>query len=342
MATIKVEPTSIDELKSAIRFSSEQTSQAAELVAKAVNGISGMSFSAKYGLDSDLTSLKNRLNKQALLILTCGKTVEEAVNAFVEVDNSATASAKAAWSDPVLRLYAAVGAVAAGLSLATKDKLDKQSGINDTFTGGGSGSAYQNQLPDWALEYDENDLEIINYFNADGDGPFKHRICTHNLPDQNGVQAVSCTYYTLRKLRDKGLGFPFQLNNTSDGNWNGGQWYENSIGVEKAAGSTSIQQLLDTFGGKDKSLENVVVSFSGTSLGSHVLLLDKVFVDFNGVTQVSYSDNTNWIEGGVLTDVNKTTPIVQESLDDFIKRYTIDNSIFGNIIGSVLIGRGET
>lgn len=138
MATIKVNQTSIDELKSAIIFSAEQTSQAAELVAKAVNGISGMSFSAKYGLESDLTSLKNRLNKQAQLSQACYRAVQEAVDALAQVDDSAGSLSAGAWGKITSQVNTVFGAVAAGLALAAKDKLGKQSDINGSFIDGSS------------------------------------------------------------------------------------------------------------------------------------------------------------------------------------------------------------
>lgn len=359
MATVKVNQASIDELKSAITFSAEQTAQAAGLVTKAVNGLSGMSFAAKPRLESELETLKSRLNKQAQLGQACCRAVQETVDALIQVDDSAGSSAKGVLNGTSVLAGAVVaGTVPRGLPLAIEELLKKVNDICREFIDGtsgagsastpdiagnnqGSGSSYQNQLPDWALENvdtDSSDYYKMKYLDADG----KEAIGSVNkyidVWDKNGHhQVVSCTYYTLRKLRDKGLGFPFQANKTDGGYWNGWQWYDNSVGVEKAEGNASIQQLLDSFGGKNKCVENVVVSFNG----NHVLLLDKVFVDSDGVAQVSYSDTTVWGNPiGYLTDLKGTSPLMQESLNDFIYRYTVNNSrIFGDgIIGSVLIG----
>lgn len=138
---IKINQISINELRSAITFSAEQTSQAADLVAKAVNGVSGMSFSAKYGLESDLTSLKTKLNNQAQLSRAFCRAVQETVDALVQVDDSAGTSSEAAWSRLSSQVNTALGAVAAGLSLAAKTQLGQQSDINNSFTDGGSSTS---------------------------------------------------------------------------------------------------------------------------------------------------------------------------------------------------------
>lgn len=141
MATIKVEQGSINELKSAITFAAEQTSQAANMVSKAIDGMSGMSFSAKPGLESELTSLKNRLNQQARLSQSYCRAVQETVDALTQVDDSAGTSAEGVWHKATAISGAAVGSVivGGGLSLAARNQMDKQSDLNGTFLEGTSG-----------------------------------------------------------------------------------------------------------------------------------------------------------------------------------------------------------
>lgn len=142
MATIKVEQGSINELKSAITFAAEQTSQAANMVSKAIDGMSGMSFSAKPGLESELTSLKNRLNQQARLSQSYCRAVQETVDAFTQVDDSAGSSAEGVWRKAIAISGAAVGSAvtAEGLSFFVKERLKKILGINGDYIDGASGA----------------------------------------------------------------------------------------------------------------------------------------------------------------------------------------------------------
>lgn len=141
MATIKVEQSSINELRAAITFAAEQTSQAANMVSKAIDGMSGMSFLAKPRLESELVSLKNRLNQQARLSQSYSRAVQETVDALAQVDGSAGTSSEGVWSKTSAIVGAAMGgAIAAGgLSLAAQDQMGKQSGPNITFINGTPG-----------------------------------------------------------------------------------------------------------------------------------------------------------------------------------------------------------
>lgn len=138
MATIKIDQSYIDDLKSAITSAAEQTSQAAQMVSKAVNGISGMDFSARPRLESELTDLKSRLNKQAQLSQAYCRAVQETVDALVQADGSAGALSEGAWGKVQPQVNAVLGSAAAGLSLAAKDQLSKQSGINGIVLNGES------------------------------------------------------------------------------------------------------------------------------------------------------------------------------------------------------------
>lgn len=386
MATVKVEQSSINELKSAITFAAEQTSQAANIVSKAIDGMSGMSFLAKPRLESELTSLKNRLNQQVRLSQSYCRAVQETVDALTQVDDSAGSSSEGVWSKTSAIVGAAVGsAVAAGgLSLATQDRMNKQSGPNVTFingtpglgsssspnitfanntsssdsssgpnitfsaqtssnspnvswnaqgsgsvvaSSGSSSSANSGTLPSWAKESQSITSE---YFGTeDGRGG---QVCTYNTFDRTtNTGQVSCTFYTLRKLRERGLGYPFKTAGA-----NGSQWYNNCIdSVSKAAGNSSIETLVAQNGG---TLNNVVVSFPATANNpaGHVMLIDKVFKDpSTGRTMVSFSDNYDWGTHRYLTDPNGYTTGYTWSLDDFKATYIKEN---GGINGAVLIG----
>lgn len=344
MATIKVEQGAMNELKSAITFAAEQTSQAANMVSKAIDGMSGMSFSAKPGLDSELTSLKNRLNQQARLSQSYCRAVQETVDAFTQVDDSARTSAEGVWRKAIAISGAAVGSAvtAEGLSFFVKERLKKMLGINGDYIDGTSGatststpnvgsttisadSVLRSSEYDWIRQYDDIYSESI----PAQDGGW-HQICDHNT-----VDTVSCTFYTIRKLRERGLGFPFA---SSSAYYDGKDWYDNCIktdDVPKAPGEDAIETLLSGRG----SLENVVVSFpasAGNECG-HVMLIDKVFQDpLTGKTMVTFSDNYDWANnGGYLNDVKGYTKACTWTLEYFKQTYITLN---GGMNGAVLIG----
>jgi hypothetical protein len=96
----------------------------------------------------------------------------------------------------------------------------------------------------------------------------------------------SCTYYTLEKLREKGLDFLFDdSGGVGPGFANGGNWYDHSAGGPKFGGSNAIYDIINQYG---EPVENIVISFQGGGSGDtgHVLLIDKIE---NGV--VYFSDN---------------------------------------------------
>ena len=140
---------------------------------------------------------------------------------------------------------------------------------------------------------------------------------------------VSCTYHTLRRLRDKGLDYPFANAWKSHG---GGAWHQNcdTSLAEVRYGGNSIEQLIAEF---DCPLENIVIDFPG-----HVMLIDRVYRDANGVIRVDFSDMGSREAYGVFqTDLNAEGFVYTGwTLDRFKSSYGKSN---GGVLGAVLIGK---
>lgn len=348
MATIKVKQASINELRSAIMFAAEQADEAAEMVSKSVNDISDMSFLAKPSLESELTSLKNRLTRQARLSRECCRAVQETVDLIVQVDNLSGTSSEATWG----KFQSGKGHIIVGvtsLDLAAREYLRRRSEINNGFIDGasgagvtttptiggdGQGSMLRSSEFDWTRQLQKyNNSDGLPMIYAKTSDQRKVGIARYNIYDGEGSSQnqVSCTYYTLRKLNERGLGFPFKTEVSPDGK----NWYANCVDtIPKAEGAGSIQSLVNRHGAP---LENIVVSFEP----NHVLLIDKAYYDASGQLKVSYSDMYDWEHvgqgAGHLTDENASFNAVEQSIDEFINRFSSGEGSSG-IVGSVLVG----
>lgn len=349
MATIKVKQASINELRSAIMFAAEQADEAAEMVSKSLNNISDMSFLAKPSLESELSSLKNRLTRQARLSRDCCRAMQETVDLIVQVDNLSGTSSKATWSK--FRAQSGESNIILGIPssiFAVQESLRRRSEINDGFidgtsgsgitttpsTGGnGQGSILRSSEFDWTrqLNYGSQTVSVkVKEPIVDANGYVNDTvtISLYNIPQSQ----VSCTYYTLRKLNDRGLGYPFK----HPGSVNGKEWFNNCTDdVPKAPGNDAIESLLS---GRD-SLENVVVSFPGSDLTGgcgHVMLIDKVYRDpSTGQIMVSSSDHCDFGTGKYLSDPNGTIPAATRTLEAFKDLYFSNHR---GMVGAVLIG----
>ena len=154
------------------------------------------------------------------------------------------------------------------------------------------------------------------------------RICTWNRPGE-----LSCTYYTLRKLNERGLSFP-----CVSGPGNGRDWYYNfdtASGAPSFGGANALNDLANNL---SLPQENIVVSFeSNTSIDlkhcGHVMLIDKMYKDSNGNTIVEWSDN--WPS---ISNVNGYNPTKTATLEQFKNQYRQYN---GNPVGVVVVGAGN-
>ena len=181
-------------------------------------------------------------------------------------------------------------------------------------------------LPDWARQ------QIHIFKDRDGDEQLSYRaengeyssICSWNDPAHT---QVSCTHYTLRRLYERGVGFPFK----HAGGANGCQWFNNcSDSATKAAGNDCLESLYNQYG----DMENVVMSFNGPGTAGHVLLVDKVYQDVgSGQLMVQYSDMV--YNGQSLSDLYGYNPTVTTSLSAFKQSYLNYHS---SIAGAVVIG----
>lgn len=136
------------------------------------------------------------------------------------------------------------------------------------------------------------------------------RVCTWNVPGE-----LACTFYTLRKLRERGLGYPFLHAGT-----NGNQWFENCDGsVPEAGGLRCVETLFSQYG----ELTNVVVCFPTNpdptgQLGrvGHVVLIDRVYRSpQDGMLHVVFDDHRNY------STPDGTWPAEDITYDDFLARY---------------------
>ena len=167
--------------------------------------------------------------------------------------------------------------------------------------------------PDWAKEtfcpppdsegYIEDTYESFRTANGS-----IASVATWNRPGE-----VSCSFYTLRKLRERGLGYPFLHSGA-----NGSQWFDNcDDSVPGARGRDCVRDLFDQYG----ELTNVVVSFPNGTWG-HVLLIDRAYLGSDGQLHVVWSDNWRESDGAPLSDPAGTTEVRDMTYEQFLKKYS--------------------
>ncbi len=168
-------------------------------------------------------------------------------------------------------------------------------------------------LPEWAKA---PGATTAHYTAADG--------TVGSVYEYNRTGQLSCTYYTLRRLRERGLGFPFK----TAGNASGGYWYGNCTDdVPKYGGSNCFDDLAAS---QELPVKNVVVSFPEPSPWGHVVLIDEISRDANGTVQIIYSDM--WPD---IADLNGTNKTEVRTIEGFKQRYLPYN---GAVTGCVIVG----
>ena len=199
---------------------------------------------------------------------------------------------------------------------------------NGDIIGYSSSGAPRYKLPDYVykgLYPDANGVWGEYVFLSNGK---VGRICTWNRPGE-----LSCTYYTLRKLNQRGLSFPCVA-----GPGNGRNWYSNfdtASGVPSFGGANALEDLVNNL---SLPQENIVVSFetnTSTDLKhcGHVMLIDKMYRDSNGNIMFEWSDNYPSI-----ANVNGSNPTKTATLAQFRSQYSRYN---GNPEGVVVVGAGN-
>ena len=179
----------------------------------------------------------------------------------------------------------------------------------------------KNLIPDWAKETFTNS----NYYRAEDNqvGSVSYR---------NDDGAVSCTYYTLHRLREKGLGFPFRIT----GRANGGYWFDNcSESAKKYPGNDCLTDIFNDYCTRGKEAKNIVVSMPSKSPAGHVILIDRMFKKpETGEIMIEWSDMCypfSKIYGDVNT-INPSKTVTLAKFRDYYKGWT------GDFKGAVLIG----
>lgn len=224
------------------------------------------------------------------------------------------------------------GIVSGGTTSGNTGATNRPAQVGDVIGYSASG-APRYKLADYVYKgiYRENGVfgEYVFYSNGGGG----YGVATWNLPGP-GVQ-LSCTYYTLRKLNERGLSYPC--------NWgpgNGAMWYSAFDVNSGAKGFGGNGALYDLVNNMTLPQENVVVSFSSNMDESakvramgHVMLIDKIYRESDGTIMVAFSDNSPNIR-----EVNGSNYQKFWTLDYFMSEYNRTN---GSINGAVVVGAGD-
>lgn len=149
--------------------------------------------------------------------------------------------------------------------------------------------------------------------------------------DRNYGGELSCTYYTLRKLNERGVSYPCVA-----GPGDGCNWYANfdtSTELPRYSGNNALYDLANG----QLPQENIVVSFESNPSDDpkekacgHVMLIDRIEKDDNGEVRITYSDNYPHI-----TTLNGSNPPQTKTIEQFMSYY---NRLHENINGVVVIG----
>lgn len=186
--------------------------------------------------------------------------------------------------------------------------------------------AMSNLLPDWAKRsFPISEGYKYPYIAQNGQAG--------SVYTRNNDNAVSCTYYTLHRLHERGLGFPFKI----PGKAHGGQWYDSAADiVPKFPGKNCLIDLFNKYGQNGVPIENIVVSMNSTSSVGHVVLIDKMYMDPDtNKIMVVWSDMIGTKPFKRLYgDVNETNKPITRTIEEF--QSTFYNS--KNFNGAVLIG----
>lgn len=141
---------------------------------------------------------------------------------------------------------------------------------------------------------------------------------------------LSCTYYTLRKLNERGLSYP-----CVKGPFNGKDWincFDHESGLPNATGIDALDQIVNGVG---LPQDNIVVSYSANNEWGHVLLIDKMYRDKNGVIQCVFSDNGSLEAGNAISSVNGTNPQRTLSIEEMRNLYGY------SLLGAAVMGAGN-
>ena len=227
------------------------------------------------------------------------------------------------------------GIVSGGTTSGNTGATNRPAQVGDVIGYSASG-APRYKLSDYVYQglYRENGVFGEHVYCSDGS--CRHAVATWNYYNhpKYGTE-LSCTYYTLRKLNERGLSYPCH---SAPGN--GSNWYNVFDANSGAKGFGGGNALYDLANNMALPQENIVVSFSSNPSSDpeikrcgHVMLIDKMYRDENGSVMVVYSDNSPKI-----TNVNGSNPQKAWRLEDFMSHYNYYN---GSINGAVVVGAGD-
>ena len=289
---------------------------------------------SKTSIRKNLVVLSERVEQHKRGMGSMRDSLYGAVNLYEKTEKSICDYANEISSGAAL---AGAGVSTSGTGNQNQTKEEANVGIeNSNSSGTGNvrteSGAEKYNLPDYALQGLEPDVNGIY-------GPFVHHrdgslgsVCEWNDKERT---ELSCTYYTLRKLNERGLSYP-----CVSGPGNGANWFENfdvESGLSRYEGNNALEALAsDSSHGLPQ--ENIVVSFSSNPVSGlqecgHVLLIDRIYRNENGAVIVQWSDN--WPS---ISSLNGSNPVQEMVLEQFMGKY---NSSNGEIKGAVVIGAGN-
>lgn len=154
--------------------------------------------------------------------------------------------------------------------------------------------------------------------------------------EETGYGEYSCTYYSLLKLRSKGINYPFSTGTSAGNSVAGKAWYDR-VGTllpenqnitdnnpQKVSGEASMDKIVNYVLTSGKPVYNVVLSYKTEIADGHVAVIDKIYRGADGKIRILYSDidNSNWAKdetGG--REIPKLTTTVTSKIDPNNKEF---------------------
>lgn len=180
-------------------------------------------------------------------------------------------------------------------------------------------------LPPWTKSQKTQDDRYRSYYIAEDGEPGAVFIWNYEKVDQQ----LSCTYYTLRKLRERGLGFPFKVTGQANGN----EWYDNCAdvdGVKKYEGTDALKNIMEDKTLK-KPVKNVVVSLGKIDGTNHVVLIDEIY-EKEGEDGKKYFEMTYSDMNPDITTMNGSNAQETVKLDKYLETNNTKQKIIGAVV----------
>ena len=275
-----------------------------------------------------INAQKEQIRVQKMNIGKIRDCIQSVINKSAEASAAAKRTLEGVDLNQAFTDGAQIIAAATAAAAAAEAKKQQEAAAAASANQGSAGNATNNtngsisgKIPSYALEGNEPNANgiygpYVKYRNG-GYG----RVCEWN---KENIE-LSCTYYTLRKLNERGISYPCIA-----GPGNGGKWYSNfdfESGLPTFEGNDALRNLANSM---DLPQTNIVVSFSNPQPWGHVMLIDEITRNENGTVVIKSSDNYPQI-----TSLNGSNPQKTRTVDQFYNAY---QSFNGNIVGLCVLG----